>query len=318
MLGLDFGSTLDQLQSSSDNLEKGSRTVPSVDQGASDKDKQDKLEKLLRLFLDNAFVPDEQDTRDLSTFFTNLYSNDFRHQYSGLMRVMVEHAKKLRGGQPEREIWKAAALERSLAEVIDALRINNANRDVVKRVMKLYDHVHLETQRMQYIAINLEDIATEQLKLENDLEEIDSRHDLLNESIKDSQAAFDKLKEETRGLENQIREEEIENQKRSITILGVFAAVVLAFNGAVTFSVSSINSVSGTHPMNVVFVVLIVGFFLFNALVALFTFIRLSTRRVGERLWGGRYYGLLVTLDVVLLILIILSFFYMAFCYWRM
>ena len=50
-------------------------------------------------------------------------------------------------------------------------------------------------------------------------------------------------------------------QKETIAILGIFAAIVLAFNGAVGFSASSIEAVAMQPSMrNITFIVLLVGF----------------------------------------------------------
>ena len=102
-------------------------------------------------------------------------------------------------------------------------------------------------------------------------------------------------------------------QRDYITILGIFAAVVLAFNGGIGFASSALTAqvVQASFP-HTVMVVLLVGFVLVNAMAVLLGFVWKLVRG-GD---GGKVpksaLALLTILDVVMLLAIaVLSLAYM-------
>lgn len=82
------------------------------------------------------------------------------------------------------------------------------------------------------------------------------------------------------------KENQIDRMQREyIAILGIFAAVVIAMNGSIVFTSSSINAIAGQNILYLAFIISIVGAFLFNALFALFTFVYRMVRQNGTT-WG--------------------------------
>lgn len=75
------------------------------------------------------------------------------------------------------------------------------------------------------------------------------------------------------------------SQKEYIAILGIFAAVVVAFSAGVNFSITSISASQEYNVVRAAFVVSVVGAFMFNSLYALFTFIYRMIRQNGDN-WG--------------------------------
>lgn len=241
-------------------------------------------------------------------YFRSLYAEDingsrFRHMYSDVCAIMYSFFSKetwKRGWMPSKIVY----LENNIKLIVDRFRSVYPGEKELDSVVKLQDHISLEAVRLH-----------SQIEWNSSYY---SHMITIRDDARSEQKTLSKSLEEYKGEVKTVREEIGGTRREYTAILGILAAVVLAFNGAVTFSVSSINSVSGTHPMNVVLVVAIVGFFLFNALVALFSFMRFTTRKDGERLWGGFYAKVLIAIDVVLFLFIAAVFAYMAFCYWRM
>lgn len=68
--------------------------------------------------------------------------------------------------------------------------------------------------------------------------------------------------------------EEIKNiQKDYITILGIFASVILAFIGGITFSTSVFENIHKASPYRIVFISALLGFTLLNAIRMLLKFL---------------------------------------------
>ena len=62
-------------------------------------------------------------------------------------------------------------------------------------------------------------------------------------------------------------------QQETITILGIFSAVVLAFMGGMSFSSSVLESMYLSNVYKVSFICLLIGLVLVNLIYVLFTFI---------------------------------------------
>lgn len=96
------------------------------------------------------------------------------------------------------------------------------------------------------------------------------------------------VKEETEKLEKKINaiqnknerlEEKLDkNQTQYITILGIFASIVLAFVGAFTFSTSVLSHMHQVSIYRLVFVILCIAFFISNILQGLFEFLTSITK----------------------------------------
>ena len=92
-------------------------------------------------------------------------------------------------------------------------------------------------------------------------------------------------------------------QRDYIAILGVFAAVVLAFNSGIGFSSSAITA-AGLQPSfaNLSFVVLLVGFVLANSMAILLGFVwKLVRTGDGSKIPRAALW-LLIVLDILMLL----------------
>ena len=257
----------------------------------------------LRDALDVLSRPDCLDNEGIGQFvgyFMSLYSKtpgkkEFRHMYSDVSDVMYSHFTEeglTAGDVPDAIIY----LENNMREIVNRFRSMYPDSDELQCVKKLQDHISLEKIRIQNQAKrNIGYLA----KMESLSNEVHEAQDELDEKVT---KATDKTKWAI---------EEIEKSKRdSVAILGILAAVVLAFNGGITFSVSGVNAVSGYHPIYVAFVVSMVGFVLFNSLAALFTFLRASVierkAEEGKRcaIWGTGPLIAFVIADVALVLFV--------------
>lgn len=65
-----------------------------------------------------------------------------------------------------------------------------------------------------------------------------------------------------------------DSEKQYITILGIFASIVLAFTGGIAFSTSVLSNIDKASIYRLVFVTSLLGFMLFNTICVMFEFVR--------------------------------------------
>lgn len=123
------------------------------------------------------------------------------------------------------------------------------SEDAAKIVVKIYDH----TQLVNYQIENMNDIFAQRI--------VDAKMDLHNE---------------IKGIE-----------KEYITILGIFAAIVLAFVGSFTFSTSVLNNVTNTNIYKLAFIAVVIGFVFYNLVGILIDFLKEINDKV-ERADNGK------------------------------
>lgn len=117
-----------------------------------------------------------------------------------------------------------------------ALGDSSLHPDVAKIIVKIYDH----TQLVNYQIVSMNKIFAKNI--------VDAKENL-NQQIK--------------GIE-----------KEYITILGIFASIVLAFVGSFTFSTSVLSNITKDNIMELIVIALIVGMIFFNLIAYLIDFLR--------------------------------------------
>lgn len=157
--------------------------------------------------------------------------------------------------------------------------------DISDSIRKLYDHVSLDIARIRY-----SDAAQWRITSEKELGEIRAKVYELNGSVLSAQKAQQSVKRE---LANQ--------QREYIAILGIFAAVVLAFTGGIAFSTSVLNNIAQASIYRTIAVSLIIGLVLVNILFGLFYYVN-SLVNKERKLWP------LVISNAIFLVLLCLLF----------
>ena len=113
---------------------------------------------------------------------------------------------------------------------------DSIDTDVAKIIVKIYDH----TQLVNY--------------------QIESMNNIFAQRIVDAKVDLHK---EIKGVE-----------KEYITILGIFASIILAFVGSFTFSTSVLNNISSVGIIELSIVALLIGIVLFNLIAYLIDFLK--------------------------------------------
>ncbi len=130
---------------------------------------------------------------------------------------------------------------RTLKEIQD----NKEVESIKPKLEKLYDHMNLECIRLQDFDEKMSRVKDVSIKLEDDL----------NKNYK-------KLSEELN-----------KQQTQYITILGIFASIVLTFVAGLAFSTSVLSNIDKANAYRLVFVMAFMALFFGNILYLLFSFL---------------------------------------------
>lgn len=190
----------------------------------------------------------------------------FRHFYTDIFSVLTQV-------QQNPELGDINILGQNLDIIRNGYNPQNKSADgrrtidVSDAINKLYDHANLDIARIAY-----SDAADRRVSGESSLETLQAQINSLYTEVqeiqainKDFEAAEKKLSDVEDRLEN--------SQKEYISILGIFAAVVLAFTGGIAFSTSVLNNIAQASIYRTVGISLIIGLVLVNVLFGLFYYI---------------------------------------------
>ena len=316
--GNSFESNFPHRRGSADGLNPHELSIPSIRRGLPATERQTVLEEFIKsvMALDsNDLVLDGVTTRRLSHFFSLLYLDAdgnvvFRHQYAEISKIIYSEMEAAKpDGLLAEKPHTLSNLEIGLDQVMEAVRnLRTLTRcrkwqrangkpssecadtidadlrrldSVLKSLGKLSDHIALETTRIEYIV--KQNRASEEARLSLD-------------------RAIAERKEELDGFDRKLTETQEKVSRDNIGVLGVFAAVVLAFNGGISFSTSSLEAIgAGSGVIPVLLTVDIVGFVLLNAIGLLLHFVWKMSLGKGSELKGWPMLAWIAS-DIILVI----------------
>ena len=122
------------------------------------------------------------------------------------------------------------------------------NSEAKKRIFKLYDHLNLELVRLKYLLPKIQDTNAKIEEAANKVKDLTMQTDSIKKNADDM-------------------------QKNYITILGIFASIVLAFVSSLAFSTSVLQNIDKASIYRLVAVVSLIAIFIVNILNFLFSFI---------------------------------------------
>lgn len=108
----------------------------------------------------------------------------------------------------------------------------------------------------------MDDVSSEVKEVTKKLHYVQTKINLIDKKA-------ESIKEEITNTETKIADIETKIQERSITILGIFASIVLVFNASISFYSEAIESFSGGSAYRIVFVFSLIGLITLSALMGL-------------------------------------------------
>lgn len=226
-------------------------------------------------------------------------NREYRHEYSAISGKIEELNERY---DAERNPYDMQTLATNINILYEFVADNN--KQYRKMVFKLRDHICLEIARISYADKIYAKIMNTKSELREEIQK--SREDLndIDSKINKAQDMLDKLDEKSVQIEEltnslipgmekvgeqlPIFQDKLENvetelkqkeekinsfQKEYISILGIFASIVLTFNAGIAFSSSVLENINNSSVYRVVLVTLIIGIVLANVLFALFHYI---------------------------------------------
>ena len=183
--------------------------------------------------------------------FNNIYTDDFRHEYSTITGVLFS-VKDIEG----RDV---------LTEKIKYIEDRIKNEKIKIKMDKLWDHINLENIRLaelNKISIEANRAARNSLRKYSKLEkEYIEAQGKWNEINKSAEKALNNLE----SVEKKIND----STAQSITILGIFAGIVMAFTGGLSFIASSLQNINAISKYRLVFVIILLAAAIFNVIFML-------------------------------------------------
>lgn len=263
--------------------------------------KRDELQQLLMELSSSQDVLKEPKDRvhyfvTLESIYYNAYSDNFRHYYSDIFAclTMIEN---------DSDIGSLDVLTQNMAAIKNGYKPKNVDEngeliDISREITKLYDHVNLDISRINYTnratGQALSELARTQFM-------ISKLKDKLDEAERIREESNEELHNESENLKNEINNSQKKMQNEYITILGIFASIVLAFTGGMTFSSSVLENIDKSSIYRIILVICLLGIVLFNVIWMLIKFLC----DINDKATYSKKYVIIV--DIALIACILLS-----------
>lgn len=192
----------------------------------------------------------------------------FRHFYSDILSTLTQ----IDSDDNQGSLDVLAVNMQAIKDGYQAVNYDGSKLiDISKSIIKLYDHTNLEVARINYTKqlnnVTKSDLASTKELLQKQKEEFDN-------AKSETEMIRNTLGEETDKANKRIEDSQKQMQNEYVTILGTFAAIVLAFTGGMTFSSSVLNNISKASVYRLSLISFIIGMIFFDLVWVLIDFIR--------------------------------------------
>lgn len=213
-----------------------------VEHDAIDINRDEKLKMFLESISKKEIDEDSEKKEAHSILKEIYYENKFRHRYSYITSIFF--------GYSEAEITTISSNIENIYAYICTINNNpnEADEEFINKIYKLLDHINLEVLRIKNI----------------------------NEFKKDFKKSQEELKiiQETTKEITKLNDEVKSSRREYITILGVFASIILAFVAGLSFSNAVLSNIDKASIYRLSFIVCLIGLFITNILHYLYKFIK--------------------------------------------
>ncbi len=224
---------------------------------------------LLQLAESQSFLKSLKQQKKFCSRFDRLYDEGngvyFRHYYSDIFQVLMQL-------QRDNTLGSMETLAANLSWLVENYQTLHTNgNDISICLKKLNDHVSLEMARFNYFEQQYNNT-----KENSDLKELYAKVEELKQVSDEYYPQIDDLKQVSDEYYPQIddlKQKLNSAQQEYVAILGVFAAVILAFVGGITFSSSVLQNIASVSIYRLLLTVDLLGFILINTISLLLNFI---------------------------------------------
>lgn len=221
-------------------------------------EKQEDLRGMINKFSERFY----DDLEEFVLLTKKIYTGDFRHSYSDITALLI----KL--NSDNKDAFNHISI--NLSGLIDKFT-EKGNEETLKSLNKLYDHITLEQIRLCQVYQESKELIEKSRGLIDHYEQSVGRMEKTTSSAEAAIEVAIEVKEEASKLKVEV-----------ITVLGIFAAIVMAFTGGIAFSTSVLENMHKTSIYRIIMVLLAIGLVLVNGIYVLTEFIR-SVTKVGNK-----------------------------------
>lgn len=197
------------------------------------------LTNLIRKIAENSKL-DDKALNSYKEKFKEIYSCDYRHEYSKITDVLFQIE----------DSEERAFLSGKIKDIGNSIEDDGLKR----RVLKLWDHINLENIRLE----KLKKISKEANSAFTEVSEIKQKY---SELEKLAEVVDSKIKEMNKDIDN--------STSKSITILGIFSGIVMAFTGGLSFIASSLQNMNQVSIYRLVLVITLLATAIFDIIFML-------------------------------------------------
>lgn len=242
----------------------------------------------------------------LEKIYYNCNDDNFRHYYSDIFSTL-----SLIDG--DSSLGSLDILAQNIQAIKDEYEIINKDTNgqtinISKQIRKLYDHTNLDIARINYANAVANDTKSELAKTKALIDQLEKH--ITNAEVRLNDISQKNL-ENVQKLSTEVKNSQNDMQKDYISILGIFASIVLAFTGGLAFSSSVLQNIGNASAYRIILISLIIAFVLFNIIWLMIDFIREICNKDISQMKCGRKWIWLVTVNTI----IVLSFIFTCWAY---
>lgn len=198
---------------------------------------------------------DETGIRSMVIKLKSLYTDGFRHNYSDFFPLIVEVAKDDNVYNLD---YLSVNIEASRLMVEKDYKEGEKEfRGLYMPLSKLSDHINLEIGRYSYYSIN-----------EQRVKDLEKRNQKLQTDLRTATTKLEKAQKTVSSMQTEL-----------IAVLSIFAAIVLAFSGSMSFLGNTLAAIKGVCLFKVTFFVLLCGLIIFNLIFLMMYIVGKITER---------------------------------------
>lgn len=176
-------------------------------------------------------------------------SENFRHKYSQITSYLLTIKK-------ENKNEAFGFISHNISKIYNEI---NEDSTLKQQILKLSDHINLEILRIKDINTFKKEFQQAEKNLKKTKTKIKNMECEAKETIKEISNLNDEVKS---------------SRKEYITILGIFASIILAFVAGLTFTNSVLSNINNGSIYRLLFITSLIGFFITNMLHHLYKFIK--------------------------------------------
>ena len=230
---------------------------------------------------------DSDDFEDILSELTKIYAKEYRHYYSSISGLI--YSERRNSNNPEMLLdllgTNNTEFHGYVVKKFENKKESEMEEKILSKCNKLYDHIDLEVVRLREYDTQIKEAVQ---KIDIKINEFNTKSEMKNKELAD----------DARKMKNEY-----------VSILGIFASIVLAFVGGLTFSTSVLSNIGNASVYRVIVVACIVGMTFSFIIWLLFHFVeRFVTKKDDKKTKISWPIILVEILFIIIIVITSLSF----------